>query len=97
MPGSAATKAVSVKLDPATRARVEALAETRQRSAHWVMREAIVQYIEREEKREMFRQETLKAWDEYRETGLYASAEEVESWLASWGTDGEKPAPECHT
>ncbi len=60
------------------------------------MREAITQYVEREEKREAFRQDTLRAWDEYRTTGLHATAEEVDAWLASWGTDDEGPAPECH-
>jgi len=60
------------------------------------MREAVVQYVEREEKREAFRQEALKAWEEYQQTGLHASAEEVGNWLASWGTANETPRPECH-
>ncbi|MDR3299970.1 MAG: transcriptional regulator [Candidatus Accumulibacter sp.] len=49
-----------------------------------------------EEKRETFRQATLTAWREYRETGLHVSAEEADAWLASWGTDDELPAPVCH-
>lgn len=89
-------KTVSVKLDADTRARVENLADARKRSAHWVMREAINQYVDREEKREAFRQATLNAWEEYQETGLHATAAEVESWLASWGTENELPAPVCH-
>jgi predicted transcriptional regulator len=89
-------KTVSVKLDPETRARIEHLAQARHRSAHWMMREAIQQYIDREEKRETFRQETFKAWEEYQETGLHVTAEEVDAWLASWGTDNELPAPACH-
>jgi len=59
------------------------------------LEKAITQYVEREEKREAFRQDTLKAWEEYRITGLHATAEEVDAWLASWGTDDERPAPEC--
>jgi predicted transcriptional regulator len=92
----AATKAVSVKLDPDIRARVENLAQVRHRSAHWVMREAISQYVEREEKRETFRQDAIKAWEEYEATGLHATAAEVDTWLASWGTENELPAPVCH-
>lgn len=92
----AVSKTVSVKLDVDTRARVEQLAESRHRSAHWVMREAITQYVDREERREAFRQDTLKAWDEYQETGLHANAVEVESWLTSWGSENEAPAPACH-
>lgn len=90
-----AAKTMSVKLDLDTRARVESLAQARHRSAHWVMREAITQYVDREEKRESFRQDTIKAWEEFQETGLYASAAEVEIWLASWGTENEVPPPSC--
>jgi len=61
-----------------------------------MMREAIQQYVEREEKREALRQDTLKAWEEFQMTGLSATAEEVDAWLASWGTDNELPAPVCH-
>lgn len=88
--------ATSIKLDDELKGRVQTLADTRQRSAHWIMREAIAQYVAREEKRESFRQDTLNAWEEYQATGLHATAEEVYEWLASWGTDNELPAPECH-
>ncbi len=43
-----AAKTMSVKLDLSTRARVENLAEARQRMAHWVMRETVTQYVDRE-------------------------------------------------
>lgn len=91
-----ASKTVSVKLDPDLRARIDNLALTHNRTAHWVMREAISQYVEREEKREAFRQETVKAWEEYQETGLHATGAEVEAWLMSWGTENELPEPPCH-
>lgn len=86
----------SIKLDEALKGRVQHLAEARRRSAHWIMREAIAEYVEREEKREALRRETLEAWDEFQANGLHATAEEVDKWLASWGTDGELPAPQCH-
>jgi predicted transcriptional regulator len=60
------------------------------------MCEANAEYVEREEKRERLRQDTLKAWDEAQATGLHATAEEVEQWLSSWGDENERPAPECH-
>lgn len=91
-----AAKTVSVKLDPDIRTRIGNIAEARHRSAHWVMCEAISQYVDREEKREAFRRDTIKAWEEYRETGLHATAGEVDEWLASWGTETELPAPVCH-
>ena len=87
---------VTIKIDEDIKARVKSLADIRQRTSHWLMREAIIQYVDREEKREAFRQDTLKAWEEYRTTGLHATADAVEAWLASWGTDNELPAPTCH-
>lgn len=89
------TSATSIKLDDDMKGRVQHLAAARRRTPHWIMREAIAQYVEHEEKREAFRQETLDAWREFQETGLHAGAEEVDRWLESWGTDHEHPAPEC--
>jgi len=59
------------------------------------MREAIQQYVEREESRDFMRQELIRAWEDYQATGLHATAEEVEAWVASWGTENELPVPEC--
>ncbi|MHC1550718.1 type II toxin-antitoxin system RelE/ParE family toxin [Phyllobacterium sp. K27] len=44
----------SLKLDDELKGRVQHLAESRRRTSHWIMREAIAQYVEREEKREAF-------------------------------------------
>lgn len=88
--------ATSIKLDEDLKGRVQSLAQLRRRSSHWIMREAIAQYVEREERREAFRQDTLKAWEEYQATGLHATADEVETWLENWGSDEEQTAPECH-
>jgi len=49
-----------------------------------------------EEKREAFRRETLAAWEEYTQTGLHVTLEEVAAWVATWGTDEEQDAPACH-
>jgi predicted transcriptional regulator len=90
-----ATRPVAVKINDDIKTRLKRLAESRHRTAHWLMREAITQYVEREEKRDAFRQDTLEAWKEYRSTGLHATAQEVDAWLASWGADEELPAPPC--
>jgi predicted transcriptional regulator len=93
---STAIRPVTIKIDDDTRTRLKSLADARQRTPHWLMREAITQYVEREERREALRVETLLAWDDHRATGLHATAEEVDAWLATWGTDDERPAPKCH-
>ena len=88
--------ATSVKLDPALKSRLDHLAQARRRSAHWIMREAIQQYVEREEARESFKEEALQAWREYRETGLHLSVEETAAWLDRWGTEDETEVPDWH-
>jgi predicted transcriptional regulator len=88
---------VAIKIDLETKARLKRLADARHRTPHWLMREAVSQYLEREEKRESFRQGARNAWDEYKTTGLHASADEVEAWLASWGSEGELPVPVCQS
>jgi len=50
----------------------------------------------REEKREAFRRDTLAAWEEYTQTGLHVTMEEVAAWVETWGTDEERDAPVCH-
>lgn len=91
-----AASTTSLKLDDEVKNRVRQLAVARRRSAHWIMREAIEQYLEREEKREQFRQSGLAAWKEYQATGLHATGEEVDMWLAKLETGGDADAPECH-
>jgi len=91
-----ATRPIAIKIDQDTRDRIKRLAEARQRTSHWVMREAISQYVEREEKREAFRQDAINAWHEYQETGLHVTGGEIIAWLDTWGEENEKAAPVCH-
>ena len=72
---------VAIKIDENTKARVKRLADARQRTSHWLMREAITQYVDREEKREAFRQDTLKAWEAFRSNGLHVTADEADAWM----------------
>jgi predicted transcriptional regulator len=93
MPTPATT---SLKLDVQLKERVQRLAAVRRRTAHWIMREAVEQYVGREEKREQFRQDALAAWNGYQATGLHATAEEADVWLAKLEAGEQAEAPECH-
>lgn len=90
------TVAISVKLDDAMKERVQHLAGLQRRSTHWIVREAIAEYVDREEARESFKQEALASWQAFQETGRHLTGQETRNWLATWGTDDEKEAPECH-
>ncbi|MEQ1601317.1 MAG: ribbon-helix-helix protein, CopG family [Methylophilaceae bacterium] len=91
-----AIRPVAIKIDDDTKARVKRLAEARHRTPHWLMREAITQYVEREEKREAFRQDTLKAWEDYRTTGRHVTADEADAWLTQLEQGSDIEPPECH-
>jgi len=93
---SNAVSPTPVKLDPELKGRLKRLAAARHRAPHWLMREAIAQYVEREEKRQSLHREALAAWQEVQDTGLHVTGDEVTVWLDSWGTDNELSAPECH-
>ena len=88
--------ATSLKIDDDLKGRVQHLASQRRRSAHWIMLDAIQQYVEREEARESFKQEALTSWASYQETGRHLTGEETRAWLNTWGTHDEKTLPECH-
>ncbi|HET8554380.1 MAG TPA: CopG family ribbon-helix-helix protein [Rhodanobacteraceae bacterium] len=87
--------ATSIKLDDELRGRVKRLADARQRSSRWIMREAITRYVDREEKRQAFYQDALRAWEEYELTGLHATGEEVDAWLARLEAGEDAELPPC--
>jgi predicted transcriptional regulator len=86
----------SLKLDSALKERIHRLAAARRRSSHWIMREAVEQYVEREEKREQLRQDALAAWADYQATGLHVTAEEADAWLARLEAGNHAAIPKCH-
>ena len=87
---------VAIKINDDIKARLRRLADARQRTSHWLMREAITQYVNREEKWESFRQDALRAWEAYRTTGLHVTAEEADAWLAKLEQGNDVDPPECH-
>jgi predicted transcriptional regulator len=93
---AAALRPVAIKIDQETKDRVNRLAEARKRTPHWLMREAIAQYVVREEKREALKQDGLKAWNEDRTTGLHVTAAEADEWLAKLEAGQDLEPPPCH-
>ena len=91
-----AIQSTTLKVDIDIKERVKRLAEARNRTPHRIMVDAINEYVEREEKREAFRQDGIRAWEEYQATGLHVPHNETDAWLAKLeqGQDVEPPA--CH-
>ena len=85
----------TLELDQATDVRLRRLAVARDVPAQGLMRDAVEQYLDREESREQVVQDAVAAWDEYQATGLHVTAEEADAWLERLenGEDCEPPEP----
>ena len=93
MPSASTT---SLKLDAEIKARIQRLAESQRRTSHWIMREAIEEYVSREEKREQFRLDTLASWEHYEATGLHVTDDEMDTWAAELKPGAKGPSLKCH-
>jgi len=72
---------LSVKLDAEMRERLNRLAETKDRSAHWLMQQAILKYVESEERFEREKAEDRERWERYVLTGEHVTHDEMTTWL----------------
>ena len=76
-----ASSTVGVKLDEGIKQRLKTLGKTRKRTPHWLMKSAIAEYLEREEKIEAQKQEDMERWREYKLTGESLSNQAMMTWL----------------
>lgn len=74
-----------VKLEPELKNRLERLSAIKDRSSHWLMKQAIERYIIIEEQAEALKKETLRRWEEEAELNDIVENTEVMSWLDTWG------------
>lgn len=70
----------AIKLDDETNNRLKALAQQRNRSAHWLMRDALQRYLVEEERYEREKAEDLAEYEDYLLTGKVIDNETVASW-----------------
>ncbi|KAA6460250.1 ribbon-helix-helix protein, CopG family [Acidobacteria bacterium AB60] len=90
------TSTTSIKLEQELKNRVQRLAQSRRRSTHWIMREAVEQYVAREEQREQVRNDAIAAWNHYSTTGLHITGDEANAWLEKLENGQNVEPPECH-
>jgi predicted transcriptional regulator len=80
----------SLRLDEATRARLEAEARRLDRPASQVAQRAIQRYLDAQE---ALRREIDAALEEA-DAGVFVSADAMHAWIDTWGTDRAAPPPE---
>jgi predicted transcriptional regulator len=92
-----ATTATSIKLDSELKKRIDRLARARDRSPHWLMKQAIEEFVDRQETEEEFRQRAEQALEHYRRTGLHLTNDEVVEWMDRIIAGENPPMPKPHT
>ena len=68
---------VALRLDAETQDRLKKLGEKRDRSPHYLMKEAVEKYLSREEEIEAEKQILMERWQRYELTGETISHEDV--------------------
>jgi predicted transcriptional regulator len=79
------SSSLALKLDEETRQRLQALGQLRDRSPHWLMKKAVLEFLEREEGYEQEKRDDQIRWDRYRLTGEAVAQEDVRAWLEDYG------------
>lgn len=94
---STSTVTLSVKLDLGDKERLAALAASRNRTPHFLMRQAVQDFLAREEARQAFIAEAKASWEHYAQTGLHVTLDELREWTQTLSTNPDAPPPICHT
>lgn len=74
------TSTVGIRLDTQTQNRLKSLGKSRDRSPHYLMKEAVERYLATEESIESERQITAARWQQYEVTGQTISHAEMTDW-----------------
>ncbi len=88
---------VTIKLDDADRDRITSLAVAKKRTPHYLMKEAILDYVKKEEARQNFVAAAQSSFEHYKETGLHITLDEFSHWVDQVQQSPDAPVPACHT
>jgi len=84
----------SIRLQPEIENPLEKLAMKLDRSKNYLINQAIKEFLERKSIEENRWRQTLEAIDSVK-AGKLIDEQEVNTWLDSWGTDGELNPPKA--
>ncbi len=84
----------SVRIQDDLKQPLEELANKLQRSRNWLINEAVKEYISRQESESTKWKETLEAIASIKK-GDVVDANEVHTWMKSWGKENEQKPPEA--
>ncbi len=87
---------VSIKLKHEIRENLHVIASFRNRSPHFLMNEAISNYVETEVARINFIKAGELAARQYEETGKHITMAEFNDWVDALAVDSKSPLAPCH-
>jgi predicted transcriptional regulator len=82
----------TVRLQPEVEQSLLAMTTILQRSKSWLINQALIEFVGRQEQEKQRWQETLQAMESVAQ-GRIVSSESVQAWLNSWGSSNELPTP----
>lgn len=82
----------TIRLQPEAESGLEAMSDRLQRSKNWLVNQAILEFVARQELEQSRWKETLTAMESVA-NGKVVSGQAVHSWLESWGTSNELSPP----
>ncbi len=93
---SGTSGSVTVKLDRVDRDRIATLAYAKKRTPHYLMKQAILEYVQREETRQNFIMAAEASFEHYKEAGLHITLDEFDIWVDQVQENPDAPIPKCH-
>lgn len=91
------TMSVTIKLDETDRDRIATLATAKKRTPHYLMKEAILEYVKKEEARQNFITDAQASFEHYKQTGQHITLDEFNTWVDKVQQNPAVPVPPCHT
>lgn len=87
---------LSVKLGIDQKDLLTQIAKEKERSVHFLLCQAVKEFIDREKNKIDFYETANNAGENYRKTGLHTTHEEMRMWSDSLGSTNELTPPVCH-
>lgn len=85
---------LGIKLDEATRERLKNVAQSLDRAPHWVIKTALMEFLDRKEAALKEKQDDEARWLRYQEYGQAIPQERVMQWLDALAEGRREPCPE---
>lgn len=90
------SKNATVKLSAEEREGIKTIASLRNRTPHYIMKEAIQMYLKIAESEKEFIQSALDSREHLRKTGLHITQDEFSAWVQDIQKNPQSPMPVCH-